>query len=188
MAVPRTLLAAALLGCTAMAALTACDPADSGPTVTAASAAAAADDQGEDPLADDFGDEGDLDAVPSLPGVPAAPAAPTPGCTARVPQPGHQVVLVVTADSSELTARPADYSCAQTRYLPTGPAVHYGFADSGVTATLADRPRPVPLDELIDHLGDCLAAQDPATCHDNAYDVALDPHGRISRIGELDLP
>ncbi|WP_031065524.1 hypothetical protein [Streptomyces sp. NRRL WC-3742] len=185
MAVPRTLLAAALLGCTAMAALTACDPADSGPTVTAASAAAAADDQGEDPLADDFGDEDDLDAVPSAPG---APSSPTPGCTAPAPQPGHQVVLVVTADASELTARPADYSCAQTRYLPTGPAVHYGFADSGVTATLAERPRPVPLDELIDHLGDCLAAQDPATCHGNAYDVALDQHGRISRIGELDLP
>ncbi|MFJ9697084.1 hypothetical protein [Kitasatospora sp. NPDC101183] len=194
MAVPRTLVVAALLGCTAMAALTACDPADDGPTVTAASAAAAADDHGQDPLADDFDDYDDFGDLgdPGDPGdgneLDAPAPAPAPGCTTPAPAPGHQVMLVVTADASELTARPAGYSCPRTRYLPTGPAVHYGFAADGVTATLADRPRPVPLDELIDHLSDCLAAQDPATCHDNAYDVTLDDHGRISRIGELAQP
>ncbi len=65
-----------------------------------------------------------------------------------------------------------------------------------MTATLVDRPRgdrakPVPLEELITHLNDCLAERDPADpwgCHGNAYDVVLDSHGRIMRIGEVPGP
>ncbi|MGW1176063.1 hypothetical protein ACWD4P_20390 [Kitasatospora sp. NPDC002543] len=73
----------------------------------------------------------------------------------------------------------------------------------------------VPLAELISHVNDCLADREPAGpaepsapaeptepsapadptdpaepygCHGDAYDVVLDSHGRIMRIGEIDDP
>ncbi|KJS55826.1 hypothetical protein [Streptomyces rubellomurinus] len=194
MAVPRTLLAAALIG-SAAAVLTACTPADSRPTVAAASAAASADDLGEDVLDDDFDlmDEEQLDE----PAEPEAPApAPAASCTAPVRHPGHQVLVVVTADTAELTAQPARYACDEERYEPAGAPVHYGFAAAGVAATLLDRtpgapPRPVRLAELVDHLDTCLADLVPAApyaCRGEAYDVVLDSHGRIMQIAELDQP
>ncbi|MGA5822479.1 hypothetical protein ACPC54_32020 [Kitasatospora sp. NPDC094028] len=205
MAVPRTLLAAALIGSAAVAALTACTPADSRPTVAAASAAASADDLGEDVLDDDFdlmdGDALDESADPADPSGPDAPAAapapaPAASCTAPVRRPGHQVMVVVTADTAELTAQPARYACEDERYEPAGAPVHYGFAAAGVTATLVDRtpgapPHPVRLPELVDHLDTCLADLVPAApyaCHGDAYDVVLDSHGRIMQITELDQP
>ncbi|MFE6055226.1 hypothetical protein ACFQ6N_31135 [Kitasatospora sp. NPDC056446] len=197
MAVPRNLLAAALLACGA-AALAGCTPADSRPTVTAASAAAVADE-----AADDFlDDEGDLlaedDEEAYAPTTDPAAGGPSyaADCTAPVEAPGHEVLVVVSAGPAELTAQPARYTCEPVGYTPTGSPVHYGFAAAGVTATLVDRPhgdpaRPVPLAELVTHLNDCLAERDPADpwgCHGNAYDVVLDSHGRIMRIGEVSWP
>ncbi|MER7671928.1 hypothetical protein ABTY61_26195 [Kitasatospora sp. NPDC096128] len=191
MAVPRILLAAAALTGAALAGLTGCTPADSRPTVAAASSAAALADEGlDDPLlddGDDFADDGGYPAAGTI-------AAPAPECTAPVPAPGHQVLIVVAAGPAELTAQPARFACTPPRYEATGSPVHYGFASSGVTATLVDRPReetakPVHLDELVTHLNDCLAERDPADpygCYGNAYDVVLDSHGRIMRIAEVE--
>ncbi|MFJ9774237.1 hypothetical protein ACIRVF_23835 [Kitasatospora sp. NPDC101157] len=231
MAVPRILLAAAALTVTALAGLTGCTPAESRPTVAAASSAAAlAEDGADEPLddeldfGDDLGDDGTYTAgpvaAPADPGAPADPDSPAdpgasadpaasatpadpadpgasaPECTAPAAAPGHQVMIVVAAGPAELTAQPARFSCAPPRYEATGAPVHYGFAAAGVTATLVDRPngeaaKPVRLDELVIHLNDCLAERDPADpygCHGNAYDVVLDPHGRIVRIAEVGVP
>ncbi|MFD8703981.1 hypothetical protein ACFV1W_15385 [Kitasatospora sp. NPDC059648] len=210
MAVPRILLAAAVLTATALAGLTGCTPADSRPTVTAASSAAAlVDDGADDPLDDDldFGDDRADDgaytagsvaapADPADPADPGGPAASAPECTAPAAVPGHQVMIVVAAGPAELTAQPARHTCTPPRYEATGTPVHYGFAAAGVTATLVDRAngeaaKPVQLDELVTHLNDCLAERDPADpygCHGNAYDVVLDPHGRIARIAEVGVP
>lgn len=103
---------------------------------------------------------------------------------------------MVAAGPAELTAQPARFTCTPSRYEATGTPVHYGFAAAGVTATLVDRPHeeaaePVQLDELVTHLNDCLAERDPADpygCSGNAYDVVLDPHGRITRIAEVEVP
>ncbi|MBO1416249.1 hypothetical protein [Streptomyces sp. FH025] len=198
MAVPRILLATVLLTGTAAAVLTGCTPADSRPTVAAASSAAALADEGADAPLDDLVDDGDLfeDEVDApATGVIAAPDS-TPLCTAPTEPPGHQVLVVVSAGPAELTAQPARYTCTPPGYEPTGTPVHYGFAAAGVAATLVDRPhgdpaRPVGLDELVTHLNDCLADRDPAdpyACHGNAYDVVLDSHGRIMRIGEVTVP
>ncbi|MFI8459239.1 hypothetical protein [Kitasatospora sp. NPDC085464] len=211
MAVPRNLLAAALLACGTAAALTGCTPADSRPTVAAASAAAVAGEAADDLLDEDdelLGEEEDVEeayspaadpsaadpstADPSLP----APSGPAPGCTAPTELPGHEVLVVVAAGPAALTAQPARFTCGPARYAPTGTPVHYGFAAAGVAATLVDRPhdepaRAVPLTELVAHLDDCLAERDPAPpygCHGNAYDVVLDSHGRIMRIGEVGRP
>ncbi|MFJ7247073.1 hypothetical protein ACIQWA_20845 [Kitasatospora sp. NPDC098652] len=202
MAVPRFLLAAAALTGLALAGLTGCTPADSRPTVAAASSAAALSDEGlddsllddADDLADDFADEEAYDtATDATSGTVAAPGAPAPECTAPALRPGHQVLIVVAAGPAELTAQPARFACTPPRYEATGSPVHYGFAAAGVAATLVDRPRgqsarPVHLDELVTHLNDCLAERDPADpygCHGNAYDVVLDSHGRIMRITEV---
>lgn len=197
MAVPRILLAAAALTAAALAGLTGCTPADSRPTVAAASSAAALADEGlDDPLLDDDDDVTDDGGYPTAGTVaaPEAPAAPAPECTAPVPAPGHQVMVVVAAGPAELTAQPARFACTPARYEATGSPVHYGFAASGVTATLVDRAheetaKPVQLDELVAHLNDCLAERDPADpygCYGNAYDVVLDSHGRIMRIAEVE--
>jgi hypothetical protein len=106
------------------------------------------------------------------------------------------VLVIVAADPSELTAQTGRYGCTPPHYEATGTPVHYRFAASGVTATLVDRPhgdaaKPVQLDELVAHLDDCLADLDPAdphACFGNAYDVVLDSHGRIMRIGEIEGP
>ncbi|MFF9642492.1 hypothetical protein [Kitasatospora aureofaciens] len=206
MAVPRILLAAAALTATALAGLTGCTPADTRPTVTAASSAAALADDGtddlldEDDFGDDLADDGDYAAgavaVPAAPAAPTDPAAPAPECAAPEVDPGHQVVVVVAAGPAELTAQPARFTCTPSRYEATGTPVHYGYAAAGVTATLIDRPheeaaKPVHLDELVTHLNDCLAERDPADpygCSGNAYDVVLDPHGRIMRIAEVEVP
>ncbi|MER7767825.1 hypothetical protein [Kitasatospora sp. NPDC096140] len=216
MAVPRNLLAAALLACGTAAALTGCTPADSRPTVAAASAAAVADEAADDLLDEDdelLGEEEDVEeayspaADPSAAGPSAAdpsaadpslpaPSGPAPGCTAPTELPGHEVLVVVAAGPAALTAQPARFTCGPARYAPTGTPVHYGFAAAGVAATLVDRPhdepaRAVPLTELVAHLDDCLAERDPAPpygCHGNAYDVVLDSHGRIMRIGEVERP
>ncbi|MFJ8473198.1 hypothetical protein [Kitasatospora sp. NPDC094011] len=195
MAVPRILLAAVLLTGTAAAALTGCTPADSHPTVAAASSAAALADEGaDDPLLDD--DFVDDDGTYPTAGIIAAPESPAPECTAPEPLPGHQVMIVVSAGPAELTAQPARHSCTPPHYEATGTPVHYAFAASGVDATLVDRPnadpaKPVQLDELVTHLNDCLAERDPAdpyACFGNAYDVVLDSHGRIIRIAEVSEP
>ncbi|MEU4119621.1 hypothetical protein AB0F71_34630 [Kitasatospora sp. NPDC028055] len=204
MAVPRFLLTAAALTGLALAGLTGCTPADSRPTVAAASSAAALSDEGlDDPLlddADDFADEEAYDtatdAATGTVAAPGAPVDPAPACTAPALRPGHQVLVVVAAGPAELTAQPARFACTPPRYEATGSPVHYGFAAAGVTATLVDRPRgesarPVHLDELVTHLNDCLAERDPADpygCHGNAYDVVLDSHGRIMRITEVQGP
>ncbi|MFJ9459190.1 hypothetical protein ACIRST_29395 [Kitasatospora sp. NPDC101447] len=221
MAVPRNLLAAALLACGTAAALTGCTPADSRPTVAAASAAAVADEAADDLLDEDdelLGEEEDVEeayspaadpsaadpstADPSAAGPSAAdpslpaPSGPAPGCTAPTELPGHEVLVVVAAGPAALTAQPARFTCGPARYAPTGTPVHYGFAAAGVAATLVDRPhdepaRAVPLTELVAHLDDCLAERDPTPpygCHGNAYDVVLDSHGRIMRIGEVERP
>ncbi|MEV7188174.1 hypothetical protein [Kitasatospora sp. NPDC093102] len=180
MATPRILLAAVLLAC-GTAALAGCTPADSRSTVAAASAAAGADEGADDLLDDDDGlfyeDE-----------EPYSPAA-EPACAAPTVRPGHEVLLVVSAGPAELTAQPARFSCGAGRYEPAGSPVHYGFTAAGVTATLADGPHDVPLDELIAHLDDCLAERTPAgpsACHGSTYDVVLDSHGRIMRIAEVE--
>ncbi|MGW2376212.1 MULTISPECIES: hypothetical protein [Kitasatospora] len=201
MAVPRILLAAAALTATALAGLTGCTPADSRPTVAAASSAAAlADDGADDPLDDDddLADDGSYAAAGAVaaPEAPEAAETPAPECTAPVVTPGHQVLIVVAAGPAELTAQPARFACTPPHYEPTGTPVHYGFAAAGVTATLVDRPheeaaKPVELDELVTHLNDCLAERDPAdpyACYGNAYDVVLDSHGRIMRISEVEVP
>ncbi|MFD5466366.1 hypothetical protein ACFWIQ_26570 [Kitasatospora sp. NPDC127059] len=215
MAVSRILLAAAVLTGTALVGLTGCTPADSRPTVAAASSAAAlADDGLDDPLLDDdedFADGGTYptagtvaapsDADPSATdssgtGPAAADPSADPECTAPAPDPGHQVLIVVAAGPAELTAQPARFACTPPRYEATGSPVHYGFAAAGVTATLVDRPhrdaaKPVQLDDLVTHLNDCLAELDPAdpyACDGNAYDVVLDSHGRIMRIAEIETP
>jgi hypothetical protein len=195
MAVHRILLAAVLLTGTAAAVLTGCTPADSRPTVAAASSAAALADEGADDPLDDDDDLFDDEAYSPATGAIADPG-PTPHCTAPAGLPGHEVLVVVAADPAELTAQPGRYACTPPRYEATGTPVHYGFASAGVAATLVDRPhgdpaRAVQLDELITHLNDCLAERDPADpygCHGNAYDVVLDSHGRIMRIGELAAP
>lgn len=123
-------------------------------------------------------------------------AAAGAGCAAPSGRPGHQVLLVVTAGPAELTAAAARFDCGSARYEPAGSPVHYGFAGAGVTATLVDGPHDepaaaVPLAELVAHLDDCLAEREPAEpygCHGNAYDVVLDSHGRIMRIGEVGDP
>ncbi|MFJ8625204.1 hypothetical protein ACIRD3_20495 [Kitasatospora sp. NPDC093550] len=199
MAVPRNLLAAALLACGAAAALTGCTPAESHPTVAAASAAAVADEAADGLLDEDdeFLEEEEDEAYSPAAG-PSATGASTAGpeCTAPAELPGHEVLVVVAAGPAEITAQPARHTCDPARYVPAGSPVHYGFAAAGVTATLVDRPhgdpaKAVPLPELITHLDDCLAERDPADpfgCHGNAYDVVLDSHGRIMRIGELAGP
>ncbi|MEV7924673.1 MULTISPECIES: hypothetical protein [unclassified Kitasatospora] len=192
MAVPRTLLAA-LLCCTAAAALAACTPADSAPTVAAASAAAAADgayDDEDDLLDDDLADpEPSMDTSP----VPTADCA-TPTPTER---PGHTVLVVLATEDGDVTAQPARYSCDEARYEGTGTPARYGFATAGVEATLVDRPhgdptRTVRLEDVLGHLEDCLAEHEPDDapygCYGNVYDVVLDSHGRIMRIGELVEP
>ncbi|MFF2544501.1 hypothetical protein ACFVUY_18255 [Kitasatospora sp. NPDC058063] len=134
-------------------------------------------------------------SVEPFAGPPAEPSA-GPGCAAPTARPGHEIFLVVAAGPAELTARPARFNCGSARYEPAGSPVHYGFAGAGVAATLVDGPhddpaRTVPLDELIAHIDDCLAEREPADpygCHGNAYDVVLDSHGRIMRIGEVDGP
>ncbi|MEV8322850.1 hypothetical protein [Kitasatospora sp. NPDC056731] len=188
MAVPRTLLAA-LLCCTAAAALAACTPADSAPTIAAASAAAVADgayDDEDDLLDDDLaGPEPSMDTSPS----PAADCA-TPTPTER---PGHTVLVVLATEDGDVTAQPARYSCDEARYEGTGAPARYGFATAGVEATLVDHPhadptRPVRLEDVLGHLEDCLAEHEPDPpygCYGNVYDVVLDSHGRIMRIGEL---
>ncbi|MFI9362420.1 hypothetical protein ACIG5E_15415 [Kitasatospora sp. NPDC053057] len=207
MAVPRILLAAAVLTATAVAGLTGCTPADSRPTVTAASSAAALADDGVDDPLDDDGDVVDDStytaagpitdpAAPADPAASADPADPAPECTAPAAVPGHQVLIMVAAGPAELTAQPARYTCTPPRYEATGTPVHYGFAAAGVTATLVDRAheeaaKPVQPDELVTHLNDCLAERDPADpygCYGNAYDVVLDSHGRIIRIAEIEVP
>ncbi|RKT10988.1 hypothetical protein BX285_4921 [Streptomyces sp. 1114.5] len=209
MAVPRNLLAAALLACGTAAVLSGCTPADSGPAVAAASAAAVADEGADDFLDDeDFLAEEDEEgyspaaepsaesSADSAASTAAGPARAAADCTAPAQSPGHEVLVVVAAGPAELTAQPARYTCDPARYAPTGTPVHYGFAAAGVTATLVDRPhddpaRSVPLEDLITHLNDCLAERDPADpwgCHGNAYDVVLDSHGRIVRIGEVTVP
>ncbi|MFF2144231.1 hypothetical protein [Kitasatospora sp. NPDC058190] len=200
MAAPRILLAAAALTGTALACLTGCTPADSRPTVNAAASAAALADEGADEGADDLLDDGDdlADDEAADSPVPDTIAAPDPGypCPAPSRLPGHQVLVIVAAGPAELTAQPARYTCDPPRYEATGTPVHYGFAASGVTATLVDRPhadpaKPVQLDELVTHLNDCLAERDPADpygCFGNAYDVVLDSHGRIMRIAEIERP
>ncbi|GAB7180528.1 hypothetical protein ATKI12_0359 [Kitasatospora sp. Ki12] len=195
MAVPRNLLAAAVLACCTAAALSGCTPADPHPT-TAAAASASADDEGTDDLwdeDDDFLAEEDEEAYSPADGASATTPAAAPDCTAPEELPGHEVLVVVSAGPAEVTAQPARYSCDPGRYEPTGSPVHYGFAAAGVAATLVDRPsgdpaRAVPLEDLIIHLNDCLAERDPADpwgCHGNAYDVVLDSHGRIMRIAEV---
>ncbi|MFJ3215722.1 hypothetical protein ACIPLC_07380 [Kitasatospora sp. NPDC086801] len=189
MAVPRTLLAA-LLCCTAAAALTACTPADSAPTVAAASAAAVADGAYDDE--DDLLDDDLADPEPSMDTSPATPVADcaTPTPTER---PGHTVLVVTATEDGEVTAQPARYLCDEARYEGTGEAARYGFATAGVEATLVDRPhadptRPVRLEEVLGHLEDCLVehgSDAPDGCYGNVYDVVLDSHGRIMRIGEL---
>ncbi|WP_371519188.1 hypothetical protein [Kitasatospora sp. NBC_01300] len=192
MAVPRTLIAA-LLCCTAAAALAACTPADSAPTVAAASAAAVADgayDDEDDLLGDDL-----ADPEPSMDTSPAAPAADcaTPTPTER---PGHTVLVVLATEDGDVTAQPARYSCDEARYEGTGTPARYGFATAGVEATLVDRPhgdptRTVRLEDVLGHLEDCLAEHEPDApygCYGNVYDVVLDSHGRIMRIGELVEP
>ncbi|MET8540450.1 hypothetical protein ABZW03_07315 [Kitasatospora sp. NPDC004799] len=214
MAPPRILLAAALLACTAAAALTGCTPADSGSTVAAASAAALADEGADDLLDDEddlfyeeeeYGSPGaepsssysSSDAPSAGPSdAPSAGPSEGPECAAPTPHPGHEVLVVVSAGPAELTARPARFSCGSARYEPVGSPVHYGFAGAGVAATLVDAQhdepaRTVPLNELLGHVDDCLAERDPAVpygCHGNAYDVVLDSHGRIMRIGEVEGP
>ncbi|MBD0695647.1 hypothetical protein [Streptomyces sp. CBMA123] len=201
MAVPRILLAAAALTGTALVGLTGCTPADSRPTVAAASSAAALADEGvDDPLLDDddLADDGTYPTAGTIaaPDAPAAPDATDPVCAAPEPAPGHQVLIVVAAGPAELTAQPARYACTPPHYEATGSPVHYAFAAAGVAATLVDRPRqepakPVQLDELVTHLNDCLAERDPADpygCDGNAYDVVLDSHGRIMRISEVEGP
>ncbi|MER7753175.1 hypothetical protein [Kitasatospora sp. NPDC097643] len=188
MAAPRILLAA-LLSSTAAVGLAACTPADSGPTVAAASSAAIADGVDLDDDPDDGGGDDAADAPESF--LQEAPA-PAPTCTAPTLRPGHSVLVVISAEPAELTARTARFSCDDHRYEPAGTPVHYGFAAAGVSATLVDRPhgnpaKPVPLPELVAHLDDCLAEREPAEpygCYGNAYDVVLDSHGRIMRIGE----
>ncbi|MFJ9442829.1 hypothetical protein ACIRRH_13275 [Kitasatospora sp. NPDC101235] len=193
MATPRILLAAVLLAC-GTAALTGCTPADSRSTVAAASAAAG---EGADDLLDDDDDLFYEDEEPYSSVVdPSADPSAGPECATPTGRPGHEVLLVVSAGPASLTAQPARFSCGTGRYEPAGSPVHYGFAGAGVTATLVDAPhddpsRTVPLDELITHLDDCLAERDPADpygCHGNAYDVVLDSHGRIMRIGEVEGP
>ncbi|MFJ9842212.1 hypothetical protein ACIRYZ_17365 [Kitasatospora sp. NPDC101155] len=196
MAVPRILLAAAVLTGTALACLTGCTPADSRPTVNAASSAAALADEGADDPLDDGDDLADDEAADS-PGAGTI-AAPDPGypCPAPSRLPGHQVLVIVAADPTGLTAQTGRYGCTPPHYEATGTPVRYGFAASGVTATLVDRPhgdaaKPVQLDELVTHLNDCLADLDPAdpyACFGNAYDVVLDSHGGIMRIGEIEGP
>lgn len=125
----------------------------------------------------------------------AAPSA-GPGCAAPTLLPGHEVLLVVSTGPAEVTARPAKFGCGSARYEPAGSPVHYGFASAGVAATLVGGPQDdpagaVPLDELITHIADCLAEREPDApygCHGNAYDVVLDSHGRIMRIGEVEGP
>ncbi|MFD8782394.1 hypothetical protein [Kitasatospora sp. NPDC059599] len=217
MAVPRNLLAVALLACGTAAVATGCTPAESRPTVTAASAAAVADEAADDFLDEDYllddeeygveGEDGeeayapaeDPSATATAPSSDSASASDSAAasasatCTAPAERPGHEVLVVVAASTAELTARPARHGCGPARYTATGSAVHYGFSADGVTATLVDRShgdpaRPVPLEDLVVHLNDCLAERDPADpygCHGNAYDVALDPHGRITSIGEV---
>ncbi|WP_030238553.1 hypothetical protein [Streptomyces sp. NRRL S-350] len=195
MAVSRTLLAAALLTGGTAAALAGCTPADSRPTVAAASAAAVADEDADDVL-DDQDDQADLAGDDDESAESYSPAAAQAACTAPATSPGHQILVVVSAGPAELTAQPARYTCDPGRYTPTGTPVHYGFAAAGVTATVIDRThgdqaKPVPPAELITHLNDCLAERDPADpfgCHGNAYDVVLDSHGRIMRIGEVAAP
>ncbi|MFH8381887.1 hypothetical protein ACH4E7_13205 [Kitasatospora sp. NPDC018058] len=194
MAVPRILLAAAALTGTALACLTGCTPADSRPTVAAASSAAALADDGADDLLDDDDDLVDDAAADSPVASTVAAPAPSDPCPAPGRPPGHQVLIIVSADPGDLTAQPARYTCDPPHYEATGTPVHYGFAASGVTATLVDRPhedaaKPVQLDELVTHLNDCLADRDPAdpyACYGNAYDVVLDSHGRIMRIAEIE--
>lgn len=121
--------------------------------------------------------------------------APSSGaeCASPTPHPGHQVLLVVAAGPAELTARPARFSCGSARYEPAGDPARYGFARAGVAVTLVGGPHDdpagtVPLDALLAHIDDCLADREPADpygCHGNAYDVVLDSHGRIMRIGEV---
>ncbi|MFE7594394.1 hypothetical protein ACFU6K_33820 [Kitasatospora sp. NPDC057512] len=159
----------------------------------------------------------DAAASPDAPASPDSPASPDepsdepsagpstgsstgpsagPGCTVPTGRPGHEFLVVVSAGPAELTARSARFSCGSARYEPVGSPVHYGFAGAGVAATLVDvthdePARTVPLDELIAHIDDCLAEREPADpygCHGNAYDVVLDSHGRIMRIGEVEGP
>ncbi|WP_316527170.1 hypothetical protein [Kitasatospora brasiliensis] len=183
MATPRLLFAAALLACAGATTLTGCTPSDDGPTVSAASAAAQADEGADDLLDDD-------DELFAEEEVPYSAVA-APACAVPTVGPGHQILVVVTATPAELTAQPARFDCAPARYEPTGSPVHYGFTAAGVTATLADDPHDVPLDDLIAHLDDCLAERAPAgptACHGNTYDVVLDSHGRIMRIAEVPGP
>ncbi|WP_049653793.1 hypothetical protein [Kitasatospora sp. MY 5-36] len=148
----------------------------------------------------------DVPAPPDSPDAPASPDEPSaepstessagPGCAVPTGRPGHEFLVVVSAGPAELTARSARFSCGSARYEPVGSPVHYGFAGAGVAATLVDvthdePARTVRLDELIAHIDDCLAEREPADpygCHGNAYDVVLDSHGRIMRIGEVEGP
>ncbi|MFJ7911031.1 hypothetical protein [Kitasatospora sp. NPDC096204] len=175
-----------------------------GPTGGASSASAASPDEASGGASAASPDEasGGASAASSAASSGGASAASSAVAECAVPteRPGHQVLLVVAAGPAELTAGPARFSCGSARYEPAGSPVHYGFAAAGVTATLVDGPRDaphdtpaaaVPLDELIAHLDDCLAEREPAEpygCHGNAYDVVLDSHGRIMRIGEVGGP
>ncbi|MEU9078092.1 hypothetical protein ACFYUY_32475 [Kitasatospora sp. NPDC004745] len=188
MAVHRTLLAALLTCSAAAATLSACTPADSAPTVAAASAAAVADgayDDEDDQDGDLGGPEPTMDTSPA-PVVECATPTPTE-------RPGHTVLVVVAVEGTEVVAQPARYLCDEARYEASGEPARYGFASAGVEASLVDRPnvdptKPVRLEEVLGHLEECLGERDPGStegCYGNAYDVVLDSHGRIMRIGEI---
>ncbi|MFD4658960.1 hypothetical protein ACFWP2_25400 [Kitasatospora sp. NPDC058444] len=149
--------------------------------------------------ADPAGEPSEEPSVESFARPSAGPSAePSAGaeCASPTPHPGHEVLLVVAAGPAELTARTARFSCGSARYEPAGGPVRYGFARAGVAATLVGGPHgdpagTVPLDALLAHIDDCLAEREPADpygCHGNAYDVVLDSHGRIMRIGEVEGP
>ncbi|MBD0673328.1 hypothetical protein [Streptomyces sp. CBMA156] len=160
-----------------------------GPSAVTPAASGPSADPSADPSPDPSADQ---PAEPSA--GPSALPFSGPECATPTGLPGHEVLVVVSAAPDGLTARPARFGCGPVGYEPTGAPTRYGFATAGVAATLIDEPygdpvRPVPLHELIAHLDDCLAGREPAAspdgCHGNAYDVVLDSHGRIMRIGEV---
>ncbi|WP_354641333.1 hypothetical protein [Kitasatospora camelliae] len=128
----------------------------------------------------------------------ASSSATSRGCATSRPRGDERVIHVTAADGakSQLTATDTRHACGPSgdRYEPTGAPVQFTvtpqlrirlLAKSG-TAELAQDV--TPFSKLAAHVTDCGAKRTvaaPFSCHGNNFQVTVDTAGRITAISEV---
>ncbi|WP_405018562.1 hypothetical protein OHV05_17735 [Kitasatospora sp. NBC_00070] len=132
-------------------------------------------------------------------------AAPTPsasgsaddadptGCTTPTPKAGRKYVQAVKPPKQDtLFVKDAKFVCDPNdgHYAGAGADKTYMLA-AKVTAQIVNGPgkfKTVPVGELFTHVGDCLLGvevQDPASCSNGIYEIAVDGSGKVTEIKEI---